>query len=127
MPGKKPSAIAVTIVALAQGLLTLALLLAGLGLGFSIPKPIPAVLALAALSGVAFAGLIVRRWWAVIPAALLIIGFAFCAVVLIGIGGIWMHGVEWFFLTLFALLMLAPIATIVVSVRATTQKRDPHG
>jgi hypothetical protein len=124
MPGKQPSVISVTIIALAQGMLTLALLLAGLGIGFSIPKPIPAVLALAALSGAAFAGLVARRWWAAIPAALLMIGLGFCAFVVIGIGGIWMHGVEWFLLSFFALLMLVPIATIVVSLKATRQKKD---
>jgi hypothetical protein len=124
MPGKQPSAISVTIIALAQGLLTLALLLAGLGIGFSIPKPIPAVLALAALSGMAFAGLVARQWWAAIPAALLIIGFGICAFVLIGIGGIWMHGVEWFFLVFFALLMLVPIATIIVSLKTHGRQGD---
>jgi hypothetical protein len=122
MTNKQPSPLVVTIAALAQGLLTFALLLAGLGLGFSIPKPIPVVLALAALSGMTLAVLIARQWWAVIPAALLIIGLGFCAFVLIGIGGIWMHGVEWFFLAFFALLMLVPIAAIVVSIRAAGRK-----
>jgi hypothetical protein len=126
MPSKQPSPLVVTIAALAQGLLTLALLLAGLGVGFSVPKPIPAVLALAVISGAALAGLIARKWWAVIPAALLLIGLGLCAFVVIGIGGIWMHGVEWFFLAFFGLVMLIPIATIVVSLKTTTQEKDPH-
>jgi hypothetical protein len=122
MPSKQPSPLVVTMAALAQGLLTFALLLAGLGIGFSVPKPIPVVLALAALSGTALAGLIARQRWAVVPAALLLIGLGFCAFVLIGIGGIWMHGVEWFFVAFFGLVMLVPIAAIAVSIRAAGRK-----
>jgi hypothetical protein len=110
------------IVALLQGLLTLALLIAGLGVGFIMPIPIPQVLALALISGAALAGLIARQGWAVIPAALLVIGLGFCAFVVIGIGGIWMHGIEWFFLAFFGVVMLVPIATIVMSIKAAGRK-----
>jgi hypothetical protein len=125
MPHKLPSALVITMVTLAQGLVTLGLLIAGLGLGFSIPKPIPVVLALALISGAALAGLVARQWWAAIPAALLVIGLGFCAFVVIGIGGIWMHGIEWFFLAFFGLVMLVPIATIVVSLRDKGRGKTP--
>jgi uncharacterized membrane protein YwaF len=117
MQKNSPSSFVTKIVVFFQGLLTGALLLAGLGVGFSVPKPIPVVLALAAISGAACIGLIARQRWAVIPAALLIIGLGFFAFLLIGVGSIWMPGIEFVYLAFFSVVMLVPIATIVVSIR----------
>jgi uncharacterized membrane protein YwaF len=124
MQKKRPSSLVTNIVVFSQGLLTCALLIAGLGVGFSVPKPIPLVLALAVISGAAFIGLITRQGWAVIPAALLIIGLVFFAFLLIGVGSIWMPGIEFFFLAVFGLVILVPIATIVVSIMARRQKEE---
>jgi uncharacterized membrane protein YwaF len=124
MQKKSPSSFVTKIVVFFQGLLTGAFLLAGLGVGFSVPKPIPAVLALTAISGAACIGLVARQGWAVIPAALVIIGLGFFAFLVIGIGSIWMPGIEFVFLAFFGLVMLVPIATIVVSVMVRRQEQE---
>jgi hypothetical protein len=117
MQQERRSSLIVWTVAFLQGLLTCALFVFGLGYGFSVPKPMPFVLALAALSGAAVVGLIRRRWWALIAAVLLLISLGFSALVVIGVGAAWMPGIEIYVLVFFGLLMLAPIATIIVSVR----------
>jgi uncharacterized membrane protein YwaF len=119
MQKKRPSSFVVWTVVLFQGLLTFVLLVSGLGYGFSVPKPIPSILALAALSGAAVVGLIIRKRWAFIPAALLTIGLGFAALLMIGVSSTWMPGIEFYLLILFGLVMLIPIATIVVSLVST--------
>jgi len=93
-----------------------------LGYGFSISKPIPSILAMAALSGAAVVGLITRKWWALIPAAFLIIVLGFSALLMIGVSSPWMPGIEFYLLVFLGIVMLIPIATIVVSLM-TTGKR----
>jgi hypothetical protein len=127
MQKNSPSSFVRHIIVFLQGLLTGALLLAGLGVGFSVSKPIPIVLALAAISGAACIGLVACQGWAVIPAALLIIGLGFFAFLLIGVGFIWMPGIEFVYLAFFGLVMLVPIATIVVSIRTrVTNKKKGY-
>jgi hypothetical protein len=116
---ERPSSCLVRTVVLLQGLFTCLLLVSGSGYGFSVPKPIPFVLALAALSGAAVLGLIVRKWWAVIPAALLIIGLGFSSLLIIGVGSPWMPGIVFYLLVFLAFVMVVPIATIVVSLMTT--------
>ena len=122
MRKKSPSSFAVRTVILFQGVLTLVLLVCGLGYGFSISKPIPSILAMAALSGAAVVGLITRKWWALIPAAFLIIVLGFSALLMIGVSSPWMPGIEFYLLVFLGIVMLIPIATIVVSLM-TTGKR----
>jgi len=119
MNNKRPSPFVFWIVVFFQGLLTLVLLVSGLGLGFSVPRPIPAVLSLAALSTAAVVGLITRKRWAIIPAGLLIVALGLSALLMIGIGSSWMSGVEFYIMVFFGLVMLIPVATIVVSFAAT--------
>ena len=115
MRKESPSSFAVRTVILFQGVLTIVLLVSGLGYGFSISKPIPSILAMAALSGAAVVGLITRKWWALIPAAFLIIVLGFSALLMIGVSSPWMPGIEFYLLVFFGIVMLIPIATIVVS------------